>query len=425
VIPIGAGGSTEAKALDFDPRLPDLPLVLDLAGVGELFGRRWFPANGSAQPAAVQARRLMDAKYEPGRRCVAVYELALRSLEGPSVRTIGVLQVTTSGAEVRLFSDDPQLPWLKRAVDPRVMAERLGRILGLHSTVECVLFAVRYKPGARCTIQLEFRNDVERNRLFGKTFASGSSRLMATLEALHLRARNDSRMPGVVPPVAHLPDLHMVIQPAVEGGEVHTAAFDPSLSEHERLRLVGRAGAALAGFHAVADAPGPPRTLGDDLDELRAYGLSMAQAAPALSEEFVALIDRASMGTADGAGSLTVASHGAFRTDQLLDGSDGLVMIDLDGFCHSSAGRDIGNFLAYLRWRAMRQPEHDGFVEQARAAFVTGYDSVRAAPDPREMRVYEAASLLKIAGRRYRNLSVGEWPRVPLLLKFAGRLLGG
>jgi hypothetical protein len=40
------------------------------------------------------------------------------------------------------------------------------------------------------------------------------------------------------------------------------------------------------------------------------------------------------------------------------------------------------------------------------------------------MRVYEAASLLKIAGRRYRNLSVGEWPRVPLLLKFAGELLG-
>jgi hypothetical protein len=39
------------------------------------------------------------------------------------------------------------------------------------------------------------------------------------------------------------------------------------------------------------------------------------------------------------------------------------------------------------------------------------------------IRTAEAISLLKIAGRRFRNLSVREWPRVPALVDAALELL--
>jgi len=39
------------------------------------------------------------------------------------------------------------------------------------------------------------------------------------------------------------------------------------------------------------------------------------------------------------------------------------------------------------------------------------------------VRTAEAISLLKIAGRRFRNLSVREWPKVPALVDAALELL--
>jgi hypothetical protein len=216
----------------------------------------------------------------------------------------------------------------------------------------------------------------------------------------------------------------MIVQPAVEGEEIHFATYDPSVSSEGRLHLVERAGAALAGFHAAAAAPGPTRTFVEDQEELRGYLPSIAQAAPEVHGRFVSLVQRAARGT-ESTSSPPVASHGAFRTDQLLDGGTGLVMIDLDGFCYSSAARDIGNFLAYLGWRSIRHPEQEGFVEQAHPVFTGGYGSIRAAPDSEEIRLYQGMSLLKIAGRRFRNLGVDEWPLVPRLLESAARLLVG
>jgi hypothetical protein len=179
----------------------------------------------------------------------------------------------------------------------------------------------------------------------------------------------------------------------------------------------------LAGFHAAADAPGPLRTFEDDLAELRGYTRAVAQAAPALRARYTSLLEDLAGAASRIDLSPAVPSHGAFRTDQLLDDGDGLIMIDLDGFCRSSSGRDIGNFLAYQRWRALRQPDLAAFVRTSRDAFLQAYASVRALPHGREIDVFGAASLIKIAGRRFRNLSIREWPLVPALLEEATELL--
>ena len=63
-------------------------------------------------------------------------------------------------------------------------------------------------------------------------------------------------------------------------------------------------------------------------------------------------------------------------------------------------------------WKATRQPERAEFIERAGRAFLDGYLSVQGDIDERWLSVYQAASLLKIVGRRFRSLTYREWPLV-------------
>jgi len=111
------------------------------------------------------------------------------------------------------------------------------------------------------------------------------------------------------------------------------------------------------------------------------------------------------------------------RTDQFILQGDRLAMIDLDSYCWANPARDLGNFLAYLCWKAIRQPEHAEFIERAGRAFLEGYLSVQGDIDERWLSVYQAASLLKIAGRRFRSLTYREWPLIIHPIKLAGLFL--
>src|SRR4029079_9393693 len=139
---------------------------------------------------------------------------------------------------------------------------------------------------------------------------------------------------------------------------------------------------------------GPPRSLADDLDELREYVAPMAQVDSALAQRYTAAVER-SAGEAGADASAPVATHGAFRTDQYLIEGDELVMIDMDGFCWAEPERDLGNFLAYLRWKAIRKPADAAFIERAGQVFLEGYAASATAPSARRLAIYEADSLLK------------------------------
>ncbi|KPV49588.1 hypothetical protein SE17_31750, partial [Kouleothrix aurantiaca] len=52
-----------------------------------------------------------------------------------------------------------------------------------------------------------------------------------------------------------------------------------------------------------------------------------------------------------------------------------------------------------------------------------GYQAAGLAIDTRWLRLYEADSLLKIMGRRFRSLTAKEWHLVPRLLEAANAVL--
>jgi hypothetical protein len=408
-----------SQGLGFDRQLPDLPLALDAGAAPRLFEEH---LRAQGRPLQVRSSKRQDVKYQPGQRCVATYVLLTDGSAGPE-QTIGVVELTPAGLACRLYDEDPQLPWLQEAAAPALMAPRFAALLGGPVT-SCTATPVRYRAGSRCVFRYELEGPAGPSVIFGKLLRDGAEELAATAAALHRASQESPAMPHVLPPLAFWPELRLVLQAEVTGrAELNDLAFSEEVPQATRERWLHDAGARLAGLHGAAVA-GPPRTLAEDLDELREYVAPMAAADPALAERYAAAVERAAERAASLAEGAPVASHGAFRTDQFMIQGDRLVLIDLDGFCRASPARDVGNFLAYLRWKAIRQPQRAAMIDQAGQLFLEGYGAARPGLDAGALRLYEAASMLKIAGRRYRSLTVKEWHLTPALLDQAVATLG-
>jgi hypothetical protein len=411
-------------SLDFDPNLTRLQVAFDLPAVSRLFEEGWPGTRALPGATSVRANKLLDTKYEPRVSCVTTYDLVVATQNG-SGRTIGTLEMSPSQTVLRTLEHDRDMPSIAEALDANAMARRFtSSVPGLEgeATGEPSIIAVRYKPGARCVLRYTFPTTSGARVFFGKIVAMGSDLLARSISSLQEASSKSPEMPLIAGPVAYWPDMRMLAQRAVEGAELHEVAFDATVDVAVRERWMGQAGRGLAGLHRATGVPAASRTISDDTQELEAYAPPMAQADPELAGTFARAVDSL-RGFAEPEGTDFVASHGAFRTDQFMIQGDELVMIDLDSFCRSEPERDLGNLLGYLRWKAMRQPQHASFIEAAPKHFLDGYGAVRPPPDQRRIVLYEAASLLKIAGRRFRSLTVREWPKVPHLIDTAARLL--
>jgi hypothetical protein len=413
------------NGFDFDPDLPRLRDAFDLEAVARMFEAELSVSDGSRPVSSVAARKLLDTKYEPRRWCVTTYELALRSDGASPVQTIGALETRPAERWLRLYDQDPAMPWMADATDADSMKRRFaatfGELRSDHSNA-LLIQPIRYKPGARCVIRYALTTGSEPAVFFGKIVTTDADRLAAELTALQRASETRLDMPRIAGPAAYWPDLRMLVQPAVIGQEFHDVAFDPALEQAVRERWMAAAGRALAALHAMTDVPAARRTMQDDADELDELTAPMAQVSSELAARFRHAVDGL-RGLGDSSTSPYVASHGAFRTDQFMIRDEELVLIDLDTFCWARPERDIGNLFAYLQWKALRQPQHASLIEVAPRRFLEGYSEVGPAPDERETMLYRAASLLKIAGRRFRSLTVREWPKVPHLIASAQTLL--
>jgi hypothetical protein len=303
-----------------------------------------------------------------------------------------------------------------------VIGARIGAALKTGGG-SCLAVPVRYKPGIRCVIRYEIGDAESPVVLYGKLLASGSGAQLTLTSALARAVAGVEGAPMVPAVLAHWPDLGLLIQPAIRDAvELHRSVSDAATPPQERQQDLYRAGAALAALHSCAVPQAPRRSVVDDLRELRSYERAVVMANRGLGAEYAIAVklleDRAvSQAEAD------VVSHGAFRTDQMLIAGDRLVLIDLDTLCRSEPARDIGNLLAYLDWKAIRNTQLADAFDAAKHAFLDGYASRRRPPPRARVTLLEAASLVKIAGRRFRSLSVREWPLVPALLARGAELV--
>ena len=407
--------------LTIDDNLPALSLAFDGEAVAERFARQW-PAHRSQPhtPAGVKSGRRQDVQYVPATRCVSTYSLSVEEVDAAPWPTIGVVEVTPHGLQHRLFTEDAQLRGLGQAADAEAMADCV-RALGMDQAEAreaelCAVTPVRYKPGARCTFRYDLRTPRGQTSCFGKLFAHGGAHLWQTLSTLYKAGEQEPELPRIPRPLAYLPDTEMVFQAAVTGAELHTLAFDPQIDPITRVDWLRAAGRCIAALHSYEGIEAPVRSFGDNLAELSEYQGALRQADPQLAERYLAAAAALRDANCRGPELAPVVSHGALRTDQFLLEDNHLVLIDLDSICWASPAHDLGNLLAYLAWKALRQPQHAAFIRHAQQAFLAGYRTLRALPDPSSLALYQAAAMLKIVGRRYSGLTYQEWPLTPQLL---------
>jgi aminoglycoside phosphotransferase (APT) family kinase protein len=407
---------------DFDDQLPDLPVAFDLDEVASLFQNKLLGANAPLGPSGrVSVNKLQDLKYRPANRCVTTYEMVVGKDDHSADATIGVLEFTPDGVLPRIFTADDRLPWLRLATDLQEMQRRFAGLPGYNGQVKLLeIDPIRYKPGLHCVIRYVAETPSGKAVFYGKSFSRDSDQLMDTIMALHRISQDYPEMPLIPSPVAFWPDLQMILQSAIPDGiEFTKYAYDPAVDDSLREQWMVKAGHTLGEFHDHAAVPGETKTIYDDLTDLHEYTLIMAKVRPDLASKYEEVIQQIITKVDHFREPKTVASHGAMRTDQFILQDDQLAIIDLDGYCWANPARDLGNFLAYLCWKAIRQPEHAQFVERAGRAFLEGYLSVHQDIDEKWLSVYQAASLLKIAGRRFRSLTFLEWPLVIHLIHAA------
>jgi aminoglycoside phosphotransferase (APT) family kinase protein len=406
---------------DFDDQLPDLPIAFDFDEVADLFQRKLFKLASSPDGAALSVNKLQDLKYRPAHRCVTTYEMMIGRDDNSRERTIGVLEFTPDGVMPRIYTADDRLPWLAMATDMNEMQRRFSALPSDGGPMKLLeIFPVRYKPGLHCVIRYTVQTPSGEAKFYGKSFSGNAERLMQTITALHQSSQENPEMPLISSPVAVWPEMEMILQSAVQDGiEFTNFAYDPEYDEAVRENWMMKAGRALGVFHNSSTAPSETKTVYDDLTDLHEYTVIMAKVKPDLATKYEEVIQQIITKVDHFREPKAVASHGAMRTDQFIIQGDRLTLIDLDSYCWANPARDIGNFLAYLCWKAIRQPEQAQFVERAGRAFLEGYLTVQDDIDERWLSVYQAVSLLKIAGRRFRSLTYLEWPLVIHLIHAA------
>ncbi|MEZ4864419.1 MAG: hypothetical protein R3C14_24105 [Caldilineaceae bacterium] len=412
----------------FDPTFSTLPILFDVEAVAQLFSpHRLAATTDQERIAALVLQRCVrrEIDYRPPTRCLATYTLTLADGAGQTSTTTGVVAITAQGTHCYLYTEDQQLPWLPHALKPVTMQARLQELLPPPQRIEhCTVTPIRYKPADRCTLRYDLTTTAGETSLFGKLWATADHQIMDNLTTLSTMLASTSAPLRIPQPLAYWPEWHMLLQRAVPAGtELHRAGFDPKQASSVREAWFYAAGMATATLHNLPSIGSQRTCLADDVKLLDEYLAAMQQAMPTLVPAYLDAVT--ALGVAASQAELPfVPSHGALRTDQFLFDPQGhFYLIDLDSFCESSPARDLGNFLAYLHWKARRQPQDAAFIQRAGTTFLEGYASTRPLPPAAWLNRYQATSLLKIAGRRFRALAHTEWPLLPHLLQEVHDLL--
>jgi aminoglycoside phosphotransferase (APT) family kinase protein len=358
---------------------------------------------------------LHDARWTPGQGCRLAYRVPTA---GDSPTFVDV-SVTPAGWTQHDYREDDLLPGLAAAADPAVVAARLEAASG-EPVQRCSVAPVRYRPGLRCVLRYEIQTAGGRATYFAKVFRRSEFTAIAPVVVDLANSPDGS---DLVPALAGVwPDAHAIVVGAVAGRSVSSVLRDPAVPASERVLVARRLGRLLARFHALTGVHAPSWHPADQLAALD-ESLGAAECADAtLARRLHEVGDL--LAAAQPSVGAEVLAHGAFRAGQVVLGSDGrLVVLDVDGVCHTDPGRDLGSALAHLVWQGLCQPGQLVTADEAGRALLASYQEQAGVLDRRTLDWWRAASLVQVAARRFRRLETGDWGRTPALVEAAVELL--
>ena len=298
---------------------------------------------------------------------------------------------------VRVCPDDPVMPQLARLSDPGHLAAVLGDLAGRRVAArQLTVDTIRYRPGQRHVQRVRLGGDAW---VYVKTDRDDSGARAVTTAAF-LR----DRLAGEVPDATvALPLGYVAEDAAAMWWNIPGAPLSRLLSSGPggALRTVVHTGRLLRVLHESAS--GPSSLLGrGGADDVRAEAeetLRAGEHVAALLPDVGRTFEHATSDVVEGlgrvAGEAAAVSHGDFKSDNLVVHRNRLTVLDLDRAAWADPAKDLGKFLADLRWWC------PGAAPAATlaAAFRAGYGSCDQARWVRA-RLFAALFQLKLTARR-------------------------
>jgi hypothetical protein len=383
--------------------------------------------------------RLRRAKFKPGRRLNAWYDLdlgaagrrpiavtwedpppspdwpaadateaeaAAAGLAAPFLRLRSA--APELGLRVLVAPLDPAFGQLLRLCDPLQVPGLLAAAGADAGGSPWSVAAVRYRPGQRHVLRWQQggRHD---QAVFAKLYRRGAS-----AQAFRVASRVAAWLDGAGGPVggarplAHLPEVDVLLYPFVPGQQL-AAGLGRGGGAVLAERLV-RAGAILRTLHGAPPelAEGLPGSSFDDAaEEVHKAAAHIRLLLPATGASLEELLDRARKLHARLPGEADVFTHADYKSDHLLATPERLTVIDFDTCALADPALDLGKLVADLRFWAFTGRPVD--PEGARARLLEGYG-----PASRERllraRLYEAVVLAKLTVRRV-SVADPDWAR--------------
>lgn len=377
-----------------DPALPGLSGLLDTPA---LAARAGLPGLGASY-----------LLYKPGTSCIAGLAPADGGLGAWMAATYPATRYEKARAHPpwrngAIFLDDAQtvlvpLALLRRPKAARALAdaERRDRLLSAVGLAGCALRLLRFKPGRRLVLRAD---GPEGPRAVLKLHACRSDYARAfagarqsTDDSLRLIGRDTRR--------------RAIATEWVPGAALTAAA---------PLDAFVRAGAVLAAAHArpaLPDLPAfaqhAPDTITKRIDWLLP-GLGKAV------RDVTARMPPSPEGPA-------VALHGDFSADQVVDGPEGVRIVDWDRACIGPAARDLGSALASLDLDGLRGADS---AEAAGDALLAGYRAAGGAVTDDDVAAWRAYALLARADEGFRTRRPGWNDEAAAVVARVGALLRG
>lgn len=336
-------------------------------------------------------------------------------------------------ASLWAFPVDPDLPGLPGASDPRRMGEILAARGAWPSREDapapgCDISVAHYPRASRCVLRYSPSRAPDTDRgagpgvVYGKTYSEpGMERSLEVLQGLHRLAqsgglgvdRDGERVNVQIPePLGHVPELNLNLMSAVVGEpRIPTMVKAGEPGTRALRQAVAEAGALLAALHGAAIDGARPRSLVEDLAQVRIASEHIRDIAPELGELIAAIVDELSGPSV--ARSRTRLAHGDFTPSQILFDGRTVGLIDFDNVCVADPALDLGHFTAYLRTSlhkaahrtgASAEPESDRLA----ATLLEAYVEAASPPDPVELRERvaraEQVSLVRMAVHGWQQL---------------------
>ena len=408
---------TNAKVASYDAKMPGMALLLDPDAFTEAL-RRALPEIDAGTLRATYLR------YKPKSSLVAAYHMqsdgdtnlyakayraGSRKFKNASDSTGFATSSETQGlcwdhlaVCVYPFPCDRQLRNLASTINREKRALLLREIVPDHPELwQAALEPLRYKPELHYVGKLS------------PTAAEPAILRICREEALALVIRGAeafiSRGPLRVSRLAGVSEREcVVVQEHLAGLWLGGAIFDPSLKA-ESMVIVG---AALAELHAQE----PGQLMDKDPDLSAPILLRWAERLGCIDADTgryaTAVARRVGECLADAIYERR-PTHGDFSANQVLLTDDSAGICDTETAALGDPMSDLGSFIAYLEWRAVRGALSDARVEAFREAFLSGYQMATQRSIAARVDLWVAAHLLRRAYTALRHLE-SQWPEKAL-----------